>query len=236
MGPVMIKTIFKTLNIQTLLWVALILALAGSLRHVAHVFSSIDGSINWGWVQALAVDVGLLALALGIMQRRRTKTTTWPLWLGVLLFSFISIYANLSYGLEFSGAMPQWVISVKPYIMAATLPVLVLYLSEIVGSDFNQALRTAEREQKKAERRTNQSETAEPNQLEQARAEKGRKKADKKNQLMELLRTNPELDPDAIRTRTGLKKTSYYTYLTELENEGAIERNGNGIAVITRKD
>ena len=58
-------------SISTLLWLALVLALAGSLRHVAHTFTSIDDNTVWGLIQAVAIDTGLFALALGITQRSR---------------------------------------------------------------------------------------------------------------------------------------------------------------------
>ena len=57
----------KLTPVQVFLWIALVLALAGSLRHVAHTFASIDSNSTWGWIQAVAVDIGLFALALAII-------------------------------------------------------------------------------------------------------------------------------------------------------------------------
>lgn len=214
----------RFINIQSLLWLALGLALAGSLRHVAHVFYTIDKNIGWGWVQAVAVDSGLLAIALGIMQRRRMGRSVWPLWLGIAMFSVISVYANLAYGLEFSAVVPGWIQSSKPYVMAATLPILVLYLAEIVGSDSNHQYTEAERARKIEERK--QSRIAQldgiSTTIELAREVKAEMVADKKQALADLRRTEPDITPKEAQTRLGISKSTYYSYVAELE------ANGNG--------
>lgn len=212
----------RFLNIQSLLWLALGLALAGSLRHVAHVFYTIDKNIGWGWVQAVAVDAGLLAIALGIMQRRRMGRSVWPLWLGIAMFSVISVYANLAYGLEFSAVIPVWIQSSKPYVMAATLPILVLYLAEIVGSDSNHQYSEAERIRKVEERK--QSRIAQTDgdlsTIELARTVKAEIVADKKQALAELLRAEPNITPKEAQTRLGIRKSTYYAYIAGLETNG----------------
>lgn len=150
-------------SVHALLWLAMALALLGSLRHVAATFASIDGNIWWGWGQALAVDAGLVALALAISQRRRAKRDTTVLWVGVGVFSAVSVYANLSYGLThiveippialaslpLLADIPGYIVAAKPYIMAAPLPLLALYLAEIVGSDVSHAIKEAERAENK---------------------------------------------------------------------------------------
>jgi hypothetical protein len=147
------------LSIQTALWAAMALALLGSLRHVAATFASIDGNSLWGWGQAIAVDVGLVALALGITQYRRLKRKTWLLWFGVAVFTIISVYANACYGIQhdwqlpdtvlttapFLAQVPDWLLAIKVLVLAAPLPILVLYLAEIIGGDVSHAIKEAER-------------------------------------------------------------------------------------------
>lgn len=134
----------KLLKTQNLLWLALFLALIGSLRHVAWGFSTLEqGDLLWGYVQAIAVDVGLFALAIGIQQRRKQERGTAGLWAGVILFSAISTYANLLHGLVFSlpvdisgwGDLGLWMIIIKPFVLSAVLPTLVVYMSEIVAAN-----------------------------------------------------------------------------------------------------
>jgi len=138
---------------KVLLWLALLLALAGSLYHVAATFASVDGGQRLGWLQAVAIDVGLFALAFAITQRKRAKRPAKLLWLGVVVFSVISIYANLAYALQSVGdPFYARVAALRPYVLAAALPILVLYLAEIVGDDTSHAIKQAERAKRAAER------------------------------------------------------------------------------------
>jgi hypothetical protein len=54
------------IRVEYLLWLSLVLALAGSLKHLAGIFASIDGNTVMGWLQAIAIDAGLFALAYSI--------------------------------------------------------------------------------------------------------------------------------------------------------------------------
>ncbi len=124
--------ITKIINIQAALYFALALALAGSLNHMAHTFASVDKNIFMGWVQALAVDVGLLAIAYSINKRKAQKRSTKMLWVGVVLFTGISAFGNFDYAIAQGG-----ISYFKAVVLSAILPLLVLYLAEVV-SDNNQ--------------------------------------------------------------------------------------------------
>ena len=77
---------YRLWSVQSLLWLALVLALVGSLRHVAWGFSTLErGDLLAGYVQAVAVDLGMLALALGIQSRKRQARGIRSLWVGVVL-------------------------------------------------------------------------------------------------------------------------------------------------------
>lgn len=163
----------KFLNVESLLWLALALALAGSLKHLAAVFASVDGNHLMGWIQAVAIDSGLFALAYSIRTRKADRRTTKPLWAGVTLFTTISVYGNLAYGLlSTTGTLPTWLGSSRPYVLAASLPVLVLFLAELLSDDRQHAADVAERE---ARKRTKQSDkwanvTEDSSQLDRANA------------------------------------------------------------------
>lgn len=123
------------------LWIALVLSLLGSVDHVAWAFSTLHGgNMARGYVQAVAVDVGLAALAVGIQVRRRSNRPTVRLWVGVIMFAASSIYANLLHGFGHTTALvltgaPAWLESWRPYLLSAILPVMVIYLSEIASED-----------------------------------------------------------------------------------------------------
>ena len=225
------KTIKERLNVQTLLWLALALALAGSLRHVAHTFTSIDGDNVWGLVQAVAIDAGLFALALGITQRRRVNRPSRWLWAGVAIFTGISVYANLAYGLTFTlDALPGWVTDSKPYVLAGALPILVLYLAEIVGSDLSYAVKEAQKERKRAEKETSRTEGF-PMAIDQARAVRSANKVQAMDGLLTFYQTNPDASYSEAGQAIGRSKTTVGSYLDELENSGRVERNGSGVQV-----
>ena len=153
----------RRLNVSWLLWLALILALAGSLRHVAWTFASLDGNDTMGWLQAVAVDTGLAALVLALMQRRRIGMRAPMLLVGIGVFSTISVYSNLVFGLAHQLAeLPTWVQQSRPWVLAATLPLLVAYLAEVVGVDLSLRLRKAEREERAEERRAEPQAVIEP--------------------------------------------------------------------------
>lgn len=163
----------KPKTINYVLWIAFILAMLSSVQHIAWTFGTVErpGTEWLGWIPAIAVDAGLAALAYTIQQRRRAKRPVGWLWAGVVIFAVISALANLYHALavEIGGtATLSEIVAVdllqlgKAIFLSATLPALVIYLSEIVSSDdaaaADQERRAAEREQAKAEREARKSE------------------------------------------------------------------------------
>jgi len=202
--------IIRFFNVQSLLWLALVLALAGSLKHLAAVFASVDGGVSMGWLQAIAIDAGLFALSYSIRQRKTDKRTTKPIWTGVLLFSAISIYGNLAYGiLSTSGNLPLWIVTIKPYILAGSLPILVLFLAELLSDDRQFSQAEADKEAKKqTKQRTNADEATtfttessafvpgDMSQLDKANEVKQDKIDERRAQVLAMLSSG--LDKDAI--------------------------------------
>jgi hypothetical protein len=125
-------------SVQTLLWLALLLALAGSLRHLAAMFASIDGNLFYGYLSAIAVDAGLFALSYSVRQRKAQGRSRALLWFGIVLFTTISVYGNYTYGVLATGdELAPWLVAIRPIILAASLPVLVLYLAELVSDNYH---------------------------------------------------------------------------------------------------
>lgn len=158
---------------SAMLWFAFGLALFASIGHVAWAFGTLEqiGNEGAGWLAAGAVDLGLAALAYGIQQRKRAGRGARDLWIGVLIFAGISAFANLLHAIasEVSGVIVWASFStidtltlIKAVVLSASLPILVVYLGEIVSADDARvaqaaidaalkARRTAERAEKKAE-------------------------------------------------------------------------------------
>jgi Trp operon repressor len=141
----------RLFSLNSLLYLALLLALLSSLGHVAFAFSTVNGS-NWieAYISAVAIDLGLLALAAGINKRKSERRGTMTLWAGVILFSIISTYANWLAGIvhvtplkaDVTG-IAAWLVSLRPILLSGVLPSLVIYLSEIVSSNYQNELTEA---------------------------------------------------------------------------------------------
>lgn len=244
----------KVLSVQALLWAALVLALVGSLRHVAWGFSTLEqGDLIAGYVQAVAVDLGLFALALGIQNRKRQGRATRGLWVGVMLFSGVSTYANLLHGLHFQDDLGlqgwSWLVSMRPFILSAVLPCLVVYLSEIAGDDVNYSVKLAEREAKRQEREAAKAVQVEqapvsstavidakPDTLAQARQVKAEQdsqdKAANLDRLLTLCADNTDVSVTELSKQLGTSRTTVYTYIKELGEQGKLSKNGQGWEVV----
>ena len=234
-------------SIQSLLWLALVLALVGSLRHVAWGFSTLEsGDLIAGYVQAVAVDVGLFALAIGIQDRRRQARPTLALWIGAGLFSLVSTYANLLHGLYFATDIGlsswAWMVAARPVILSGVLPALVIYLSEVAGDDRNYNVKLAEREARKTVRsvatepQTTEAIDAKPVEfpmpVDTARAIKGEQdaaaKAERVDKLLTLCQAKPDMGVTELAAALGVSRTAVYNYVGELETAGRLHKNGTG--------
>jgi len=213
----------KRFNVQWLLWLALSLAMAGSLKHLAAVFASIDGNNFMGWLQAVAIDAGLFALAYSIRQRKTAKRSVKPLWFGVTLFTAISIYGNLSYGLlATTGRLPGWIAAIKPYILAGSLPILVLFLSELLSDDRHHAQAQATAPNP-AQVITGKTEIVSPDDtLADINRQRQTTKQNRLAELAALLHTAPDKTNTELADLLGVSRGTIRNYRAEL--------NGNGVA------
>lgn len=145
------------------LWAAYVLALASSLWHLAWAFGTLEfhGQAWAGWPAAVAVDAGLAALAYALQQRKRAKRPTIVLWCGIVAFAGISAFANVLHAVSVSAngevavstfyALDAMAL-VKAVVLSATLPLLVVYLGEVVSSDDARVIELSDKERQKADR------------------------------------------------------------------------------------
>jgi len=228
------------------LWAAYSLALAASLTHVAWAFGTLEfPGQQWnGWLAAIAVDAGLAALAYGIQQRRRIRRPVWTLWLGVGLFATISAYANLLHALTVEAAGAAVTLSTfgqvdalalsKAIILSATLPLLVVYLGEIVSSDDAEASRVAEAEAKRQQRQRQRSVQVgvQDTVLDGVNERRRIEKADALDALLEYLAKQPDANLAEAGRAIGRSKSTVGNYVSELETAGRLRKNGNGWEVV----
>ena len=122
-------------------WIAYALALGASYQHVRRAFGALepDGSSLTAFAAAAAVEVGMAALALALVARRRDGARDGRLWAGLAGMAAVSALANADAALTAlgGGQRPLWAagLAVDPLdvaraiIGAATLPGLVLFLA-----------------------------------------------------------------------------------------------------------
>ena len=152
------NAILGWIDYQTFLHFSLVFVLVASLRHVAYAFSTLESntgqctvlvfwvadncSLFWGYFQAIAIDLVIVALAYGIRTRSESGQGVRWYWVGVVTFTAISTYANLLYGLVFSGQVPpsadwprlsQMMVYAKPFLLSGVLPLMLIYISHITA-------------------------------------------------------------------------------------------------------
>lgn len=223
-------TSFITQAIPYLLWVALAGAMVGSIQHVAWSFASLSGGdMIFGYIQAIAVDIGILALAYGVQIRKRVKRPTTRLWVGVVVFSAVSTYANLLYGLaHLSDIGVGKLADLRPYILSAVLPLMVIYLSEVVSEDVQHAVEEADKKRKREQRRQ-----------EREASDDGAVTVDadiEKDHALDIMYKALTEDPGISKTKLakliGKSRGTVYNYLDELEQSGRIVIDDSGDIVV----
>ena len=133
------------LAVQVVVWLALVLTLAGSIRNVAWAFDSVAGGASgaWAWVQAAGVDLGLLAMALGMQLRRKNDRPVAWLRIGAVAFSVVSAGANAMHGYAHQVAalgVPAWMLAARPWSLGAILPALAFVLIEVAGHNVDKLI------------------------------------------------------------------------------------------------
>lgn len=164
------------MKIDLVLWVLLLLVLAGSFTHTAWLFSLREQSTGawWlmAWVLALGVDAGIAGAVAAIRLRRRAKRPAGLLWVVLTLCIAVSIYANLAHAVAVdSQGEPSMrtLAQIDPLQLATSalvsvpLPLLTLALAETVADD----VATAQKEEEDARARAEKEEA-----LLKARAER----------------------------------------------------------------
>jgi hypothetical protein len=213
----------KILDVNNLLWLALALALAGSLKHLAAIFASVDGNLFMGWLQAIAIDTGLFALAYSIRVRKVAKRSVKAIWFGVVVFTGISVYGNLAYGLlATNGSLPAWIVASKPVVLAASLPILVLFLSELLSDDRQHAVKEAKKAAKKSKLPPSDPDIGKANEARVATKE------ERKRQLAALHQQKPDANITELATLLDVSRGTIRNYAGELGIELATSGNGRG--------
>lgn len=224
----------KFFNLTNLLYLALVLALFASLNHVAYAFSTVNGGNQFeAYVSAIAIDLGLLALAAGINKRKRERRSVRWLWFGVALFSVISTYANWLAGTVHVGPLQanmtgfgSFLVTLRPVLLSAVLPTLVIFLSEVVSGDHQRQVIVAEREAKKEAKKQNLPafEPGDANALNQANEAKQMNVTRRRERLLELV--HQDMSHSDLARELGVSLSTVKRDLRAVQNGHTNGRDG----------
>lgn len=130
---------------EVALWLTLVLALAASFNHVTAAFNSLENDSNkWvGYAAAAAVDLAIAAIAYVRQQRKAASADIGMMTFGLVFFAIISMLANVWHGIDvILNGQPITTellatLTIFDYgrvvVLSATLPLILLYLGEIIS-------------------------------------------------------------------------------------------------------
>jgi len=127
-------------------------------------------------------------------------------------------------------------------MLSGVLPVLVVYLSEIVSSDVQYSVKVAEKERKAVERRRRREVSSTEAggglvySIEQARAARAEQRAFSKvevlNKMLDIWRVRPDISMAELAREVGRSRTTVYNYLDELAEKGLVVNTSDGVRVV----
>lgn len=230
----------KTPVHRWLLWAALACALLASWSHVVAAFARLEHGGPPAWLArvgplaavlaAVALDLGLIALAWGIGQRRRLGRPAGDLWAAVAVFAGLSAFANANHalGVVLKGQAVTWaaVTALDGWTLAsviglaAALPLLALWLARVVELDVD--IEAEVERTRAAAAELDQTPTAEdgPDSGESQNGHKparaGRRKAGPRKaepaDLAAAVQLDPSADVTTLAGRLGVSRPTVYAW------------------------
>jgi hypothetical protein len=195
-----------------------------------------------GYAAALGIEIAIVSLSLRIGDLRKSSLD-YRFFLFVLVsVVVVSALANITEGFHTYYNEPLtvttvWQLDIIQAIvgLSATglISLIVLALSEIIGSDVQTMADNAERKRKKEQKQTEQDTTTAT--IEDARAADLDNDAARKEEriaaMLDIYRQKPDATPAQVYKPLEIPRSTFYTYLGELEETGQITRNGKGVEV-----
>ncbi len=200
-----------------------------------------------GYVAALGIELAIVSLSLRLGDLRKANQHTGFFYFVLVSVVIVSALANIAEGFQVAQgerltlATVQHLDAVQAVIgLAATglISLIVLALSEIVGSDVQSVTILAEHERKttgRIERTTVQIETAESSNLsnlELANVARLGAKSVALDALLAYLSNNPTASLAEAGVAIGRSKSTVGNYVEELVAAGRLRKNGDGWEIV----
>lgn len=209
--------------------VSLTALLAYTLVHTGGLLATYVNPWWIGFVAAGGIELAVVSLSLRIGDLKRSGQGFRFFMFVLVSVVIVSALANISQGFTVAHKAEMTLQNIRQLdaiqaIIGLTatglISLIVLALSEIIGVDVNTIVRESEKEQRRQSRIVISDSIQ--SEIELARTVKAKLVADKKQALADLRRTEPDITPKEAQTRLGISKSTYYSYVAELE------ANGNG--------
>lgn len=222
--------------------ISLIGLLAYTLVHTGGLLAHYINPALVGYVAALGIEVAIVSLSLRIGDLRKSQQNYGFFFFVLVSVVIVSALANVAEGFATSEGVPMTIANVRQLDivqsivgLAATglISLIVLALSEIIGSDVQSLVAAAERERRKVEKQTEMSsiEAARQTDLELD----ARNKEQKLTAMLDIWRIKPNARPADVYKTVEISRSAYYTYLSELLTSGRISKNGDGLVKVVEQ-
>ena len=223
--------------------ISLVALLAYTLVHTGGLLADYVRPQFVGYIAAFGIELAVVSLSLRIGDLRRTGQDFRFFMFVLVAVVVVSALANIAEGFAVahnadltSTTIRQLDVIQAVIGLTATglISLIVLALSEIIGTDVQTMVRESEKQRRKTERKQSETETepSYPYPIERARLSKAEQKEERITALAELIADNPDIGPAQAKREIGISKTTFYAYRDELAERGVISKNGNGMTVI----
>lgn len=220
--------------------VSLIALLVYTLAHTGALLSQYVTPGFIGYVAALGIEISIVSLSLRIGDLRKSQQAAGFFFFVLVSVVIVSAIANVSEGFYTMYQEQLTLQSVRQLDLVQSLigvsatgliSLIVLALSEIVGTDVTQTVKQVEKERKGKVSSTVVSDTS-GNPLETARQAKtlqdAETKAERLNRIVTQLGVNPQASVTELATVVSASRQTVYRDLDELQQAGKLHKNGSG--------
>lgn len=222
--------------------ISLIALLVYTLVHTGGLLARYVNPPSVGFIAALGIEVAIVSLSLRIGDLKRSNQNYGFFFFVLVSVVIVSALANVAEGFLTAEGVPLTIANVQRLDvvqavigLAATglISLIVLALSEIIGSDVQTVAAAAEKDRKKKERETEINETGSIEIARLADLEQDKKTREEKiAAMLDIWRDNPEARPSEVYKPLGIARGTYYNYYNELLESGAITKNGDGRVLV----
>jgi predicted transcriptional regulator len=228
----------KKLQVSTGL-LSLLALLTYTLIHTGGLLSRYIHPEIGGYIAAFGIELTIVSLSLRIGELRRYKQDSRFFLFVLMAVVLVSALANIAEGFFTNRGELLTVLNVSSLDpiqaiigLCATglISLIVLALSEIIGTDVQSIVYETEKRNRK-EQKTTVLDTI-PVQFETSVEQSRETKEERIKAIVDTYRDNPKAKPVEIYRQLNIPRPTFYAYQNELIEDGIIEKNGTGVKVI----